>query len=66
MAAKKPAKVQEVVKKAKPQAKVHIPKFVSSSTDKFWRRRMITAIREQADNSRRINAAVKQVTSETE
>lgn len=47
MAAKKPV-VQERVKKAKPQMKVKIPKHVSSSPDKVWRRLMITAIREAA------------------
>ncbi len=47
MAAKKPV-VQERVKKAKPQMKVKIPKQVSSSPDKVWRRLMITAIREAA------------------
>lgn len=47
MAAKKPV-VQERVKKAKPQMKVKIPKQVSASPDKVWRRLMITAIREAA------------------
>lgn len=50
MAAKKP--VKEVVKKSKPQVKVKIPKFVSSSSDKVWRKMMIRAIQEQANNAR--------------
>lgn len=52
MAAKKPAKQEVVVKRARPQAKVKIPKFVSSSQDKFWRNKMITAIRESAEKRR--------------
>ena len=48
MAAKKPAVQPERVKKAKPQVSVRIPKFVSSSPDRIWRRMMITAIREAA------------------
>lgn len=51
MASKKPV-VQEKVKKAKPQVKVKIPKQVSSSTDKVWRRLMITAIREAAHHAK--------------
>lgn len=51
MAAKKPA-VKEVVKKSKPQVKVKIPKQVSSSPDKVWRKMMIKAIQEQANNAR--------------
>lgn len=51
MAAKKPA-TKEVTKKSKPQVKVKIPKFVSSSTDSFWRRAMIKAIQEQANRAR--------------
>lgn len=51
MAAKKPV-VQEKVKKAKPQVKVKIPKHVSSSTDKVWRKLMITAIREAAHHAK--------------
>lgn len=54
MAAKKPV-VQEKVKKAKPQVKVKIPKQVSSSTDKIWRKLMITAIKEQANKARYAN-----------
>lgn len=51
MAAKKP-QAKEVVKKAKPQARVKIPKQVSSSPDKVWRRLMIKAIQAQAHNAR--------------
>ena len=51
MASKKPV-VQEKVKKAKPQVKVKIPKHVSSSTDKVWRKLMITAIREAAHHAK--------------
>jgi len=60
MAAKKPVVVQERVKKAKPQIKVRIPKFVSSSSDKVWRRLMITAIREAAHTKK--YSTVKDVT----
>jgi hypothetical protein len=52
VAAKKPVVQEKVVKKAKPQVKVKIPKYVSSSTDKVWRRLMITAIREAAHHSK--------------
>lgn len=60
MAAKKPAVVQERVKKAKPQIKVRIPKHVSSSSDKVWRRLMITAIREAAHTKK--YSTVKDIT----
>jgi hypothetical protein len=52
VAAKKPAVQEKVVKKAKPQVKVKIPKQVSSSTDKVWRKLMITAIREAAHHAK--------------
>ena len=52
MAAKKKPAVKEVVKKAKPQVKVKIPKQVSSSSDKVWRKLMIRAIQDQANNAR--------------
>jgi len=51
MAAKKQP-VKEVVKKSKPQAKVKIPKQVSSSPDKVWRKLMIKAIQDQANTAR--------------
>jgi hypothetical protein len=54
MAAKKPA-VVEKVKKAKPQLKVKIPKHVSASPDKVWRKLMITAIREAAHHAKYSN-----------
>lgn len=54
MAAKKPA-VQEKVKKSKPQLKVKIPKHVSASPDKVWRKLMITAIREAAHHAKYSN-----------
>jgi len=47
MAAKKPA-VVEKIKKVKPKIAVKIPKSVSSSPDRIWRRMMIVAIQEQA------------------
>lgn len=59
MAAKKKPAVKEVVKKAKPQVKVKIPKFVSSSTDAYWRKSMIKAIQEQANNARYANTGKK-------
>jgi len=62
-AAKKPVVVQERVKKSKPQIKVRIPKFVSSSSDKVWRRLMITAIREAAHTKK--YSTVKDVTLPT-
>lgn len=53
MAAKKLAAKQEpVAKKSKPAIAVKIPKFVTSSTDKVWRRAMISAIKEQAQRAR--------------
>ena len=52
MAAKKPAAPVEKVKKQKPQVHVKIPKYITSSTDKVWRKLMIKAIQEQAQRAR--------------
>lgn len=48
MAAKKQPVKQEEVKRPRQQAVVRIPKQVSASTDKVWRRAMIKAIQDQA------------------
>ena len=52
MAAKKPSAPVEKVKRAKPVIAVKIPKSVSSSTDKVWRKAMIKAIQENAQRAR--------------
>ncbi len=53
MAAKKPAvKTPEVKVKAKPKLAVKIPKAVSSSTNRVYRKIMIDAIQEQAFNTK--------------
>ena len=65
MAAKKPA-IVEKVKKAKPQVKVKIPKMVSSSTDKVWRKAMIIAIKEQANMKRYSNSGKGKTEVESE
>lgn len=59
MAAKKPAVKQEQVRKSHNRSSVKIPKFVSASTDKFWRKSMIAAIREQSERSRHSNVLLE-------
>ena len=51
MAAKKPA-VSQPIKRERPKVTVRIPKWVSSSSDKIWRRAMIRVIQDNALNAK--------------
>jgi hypothetical protein len=55
MAAKKPVVQQEKVRKSHGRSTVKIPKQVTSSPDKIWRRAMIAAIHERAARARHSN-----------